>query len=318
MTAPHPQQSQRFSTQSLQRAIKVVLVALVISVVLFGAYYYWDRYTHWGDKSPLEYDIEYMEQVIRENPQDPEARVVLAEFYLNKGMNKEALEQAGQVLSLYPEDEVALLIAGVAYVRLNQPLQALEPLEKFATLREAHPMASIDTSLEMAYYFWGESLMRLERPSEAIPVLEAALLINRTDADALYQLGLAYQADGQQEAALERFHQAVRFVPNFVEAYDSMIVSYSALGQSDHVNYARGMQALSLQDYKQALTYLEPAVLALPDFAPALFGLGLAYEKLGDLEAALKAVQIASELSPDDYAIQQTLGRIQAAMNSQG
>jgi tetratricopeptide (TPR) repeat protein len=291
---------------------------LIASLALFGSYYYWDRYMHLGDKSPLELDIEYMEQVIRENPQDPEARVALAEFYLNKGLHKDALDQAEQVLGLYPENEGALLIAGVAHVHLNQPLKALDPLERFAALRKDRPMARNDASLEAAYYFWGESLVKLERPAEAIPVLEAALLINRTDADALYQLGQVYQASGQPEAALERYHQAVRFVPDFVEAYGGMIESYSTLGYSDHVVYAQGMQALSLQDYETAQTHLEIAVQALPDFAPVFLGLGLTYERLGDLEAALAAMQRALELNPDDFAAQQALGRIQALIDSQG
>ena len=99
---------------------------------------------------------------------------------------------------------------------------------------------------------FGESYVKLNQPAEAIPVLEAALVINRTDADALYQLGLAYQASGQPQTALERYHQAVRLVPDFVQVYQGMIESYSALGQPHPVAYARGMEAFCLQDYEAA------------------------------------------------------------------
>ena len=315
MSTPNSHQRPRLSTQGIQRAIWIALAALIANLALFGGYYYWDRYMHLGDKSPLELDIDQMEQVIRENPQNPEARVALAEFYLNKGMHKDALHQAEQVLGLYPENEVALLIAGIAHVHLNQPSDALEPLERFVALRKDQPMANIDTILEAAYYFLGESYMKLNRSSEAIPVLEAALLISRTDADALYQLGLAYQADGQPELALERYHQAVRFVPDFFEVYGAMIESYSALDHPDYVVYAQGMQALSQQDYETAHKHLEFAVQALPNFAPALLGLGLTHEQMGDLEAALAVVQRALELNPNDFAAQQALGRIQAMMD---
>jgi len=306
------------STQSLQRIIWIVLAALVASVALFGGYYYWDRYVQRGDKSPLELDIERMEQVIRDDPQDPEARVALAEFYLDKGMYREALQQTGQVLELYPEHEGALLVSGIAHVRQGQPEESLEPLEKFADLRQAQPTAGMDNALEAAYYFLGESYVKLERTDDAIRVLEAALLINATDADALYQAGLAYQASGQPELALERYHKAVRLVPNFTEAYSGMIVSYTSMDQSDYVAYARGMEAFCLQDYGTAQTHLEFAARALPEFAPAFLGLGLTYEQLGDLDMALVAVQRALDINPDDFAARQAFGRIQAAMSSKG
>ena len=312
------QKRRTLSTQGIQRAIWIALAALIVSVASFGGYYYWDRYVHSGDKSPLDRDIEHMEEVIKEDPQSPEARVALAEFYLGKGMYKEALNQTEQVLNLYPETEGALLVAGVAFVHMNQPEEALEPLEKFTALRKDQPMANMDTALEAAYYFLGESYVKLKRMDEAITALEAALLISATDADALYQLGLAYQATGQAENALERYHKAVRLVPNFVEAYGGMIESYTTLEQPEYVAYARGMQALNLQDYGTAQTHLEYAVEALPNFGPAFLGLGLAYEQTGDLEAALVAVQRALELNPGDFAAQQALGRIRAAMNSQG
>jgi protein O-GlcNAc transferase len=148
--------------------------------------------------------------------------------------------------------------------------------------------------------------------------LEAALDISRTDADALYQLGLAYQAIGQPEAALEQYRKAVRLVPNFAEVYTSMIESYSALGQSDYVAYAQGMQAFCLQDYGTAETHLTFAVEALPEFVHAFLGLGLTYERVGELQAALTAVQRAVDLDPNDLAARQALGRIQAAIGARG
>ena len=73
-----------------------------------------------------------------------------------------------------------------------------------------------------------------------------------------------------------------------------------------------------MQDYEAAQTYLERATDALPDFAPAFLGLGLTYEKMGNLDAALTAIQRALELNPGDFAAQQALGRIQAAIDAQG
>lgn len=305
------------STQNLQRAIWIVSAVLIALVVAFTGYYVWDRYIHPRARSPIDMGAADLERAVRDDPQNVEARVALAESYLSGGQVEQALEQANQVLNRYPENHGALLIAGVAHVRLDQPEAALAPLVKFVALRRDGPMAQADKALEAAYYFLGESYVKLNRPAEAIPVLEAALAISPADADALYQAGLAYQATGQPEAALERYHKAVRLVPDFAEAYSGMVQAYSDTGQSDYKGYAQGMEAYSLGDYRTALSHLEGATRALPEFAPAFLGLGLTYEKTGQLEAAESAIVRALELDPHDFAAQQALGRIQSVPEMQ-
>jgi tetratricopeptide (TPR) repeat protein len=305
------------STKALQYAAWGAFLVLAAVLASFAAIYVWDRYIHAGDQSPVQLEIQSLEQAVHQDPRNPEARIGLAEVYLLSGRYAEAVEQAEQVSSLFPDNTNALLTAGIGYVRMGQPEAALYPLRRFVELRGERPMARVDTSLEAAYYFLGESYVGLGRPAEAIPVLEAALLISPTDADALYQAGLAYQALLQPEMALERYHKAVRLVPDFAEAYAGMVESYSTLNQPNHEDYARGMVAFSRGDYRSAISYLENASEALPDFAPAFLGVGLAYERTGRLEAASAAIQRALELNPDDFAAQQASGRIETAL-SQG
>jgi tetratricopeptide (TPR) repeat protein len=285
-------------------------------LVAFAGYYIWDRYIHLDDPSPTELQIASIEKAVHQNPRDEEARIMLAKSYLISGQNSQALSQAEQVLNLYPEHTDALLLAGMAHVRLGQPHLAVVPLEKLVALRRDRPMASVDDLLETAYYFLGESYLALDRPAEAISVLEAALVINPVDADALYQLGLAYQGIHRPELALEQYHRAVRLVPDFAEAYNGMSQCYAILQWPDHQVYAQGMEAFGRKDYAQAVLHLEEATDALPDFAPAFLGLGLAHERMGRLDVALQAIERALELAPGDLAAQQALGRVRAALDS--
>ena len=300
------------STQTIQRAFWIVLALLLVVLLSFAGYYVWDRYSHAEGQTPAEQEVARMETAVHEQPRDPELRILLAESYLHVARYEEALEQADQVLRQHPEHASAVLIAGIANVRLDRPEEALEPLRRFVALRKDGPMARTDTALEAAYYYLGESFVRLGRPAEAIQPLEAALRISPVDADALYQLGLAYHGEGQAERAVQNYQKAVRLVPDFAEAYQAMIDSYSALNQTDHVTYARGMVAFSQKDYQTAVFQLERATEALPGFAPAFLGLGLAYEHVGNLQPALWAIQRALELDPGDFAAQQALGRIQS------
>ena len=82
--------------------------------------------------------------------------IVLARSYLISGQDAQALRQAEQVLNLYPDNTDALLLAGMAHVRMDQPEAALAPLERFVALRREQPMAGADNLLETAYYYLGE------------------------------------------------------------------------------------------------------------------------------------------------------------------
>jgi tetratricopeptide (TPR) repeat protein len=309
-----------FALRSFRRAIWLTAAVLAVLLVVFAGYYYWDRYANplvrAKDKAPVEMRIEMIEEAIRKDPQNPEKRVALAEAYLQNGMAQQALDQATQVLKFYPENEGALLVSGNALVRLGQADRALAPLEQFIALRARKSVADADTRQETAYYFLGEAELKLGHYDKAIAALQAALAIDPVDADALYQVGLAYQASGQPKIALDRLSKAARLVPDFAEVYAALDRVYADLGQPDHQAYARGMQAFARGNSAAALPQLEQATRQLPDFAPAFLGLGLAYEKAGRQADALKAVQRALELTPHDFGAQQAYGRLQAGLDT--
>jgi len=304
------------STSAIRRAIVIVGVLLLLVITAFSAYYYWDRFLPRGEQSPVEAAIQEAEQAVRENPQDPEQRLALARVYYENRMYPEALNHASQVLNVAPDSENALLIAGLSNIRLSQPAEAIPPLEHFIDLRKDSPVARSDTLLELAYYFVGESYVKLNQYTDAIPPLEAALEITPTDADALYQSGLAKQFLGDCDAALAHYQKAVRLVPDFTEAYQGMAECYAAKNDPGRVKYAQGMLAFGQKDYATARTNLMDAVQTLPDSVPALLGLGLTYEKLGDFTAAKDALQRAMTIDPHDLAVRQALGRVQASLDA--
>jgi len=300
------------------RALTFILAGVVvIAAAGFAGYYYWDRYVHLGDVSPIERQIARLQEAIQQNPSDPEPRVALAEFYLGKQMYDEALEQALQVMEAYPDFDRAYLVAGVAYVRTKRCEEALSPLEQFIEMRKDLPTAKLDPALETAYYFAGYCYNQAGKNEEAIAALEAAINIEPTDADALYELGRAYLQAERYDEAVKTLHRAVRLVPDFNEAYAALEEAYTALGKEDYAQYARGMQAFSQGKFDAARKDLEAASQALPDFAPVFLGLGLTYEQLGMYDHALQAVQRALELEPNDLAARQALGRLQSILDAE-
>ena len=302
----------------LNRAVRLAAGVFVFLLVAFGAFYYIDRYVSTGDISPLDMSIEELEEAVRSDPSDPEARLALAEVYIADSRYEEALSQASEVLEEFPENEPALLVSGVAHEASNQPEAAIAVLEVFVDLRKDTEMAHVDTTLEAAYFYLGRSYLAVGRAQEAADVLDSALAISPGDADAMHQAGLAHQALGDHDAALLYFERATTFVPDFTEVYIAMAIGYENQGSPERLRYARAMQLYSAGEHQAALPELLDVSEALPDFAPAELGLALVYEQLGDLIAGTEAAERALDLRPDYLAAEQTLGRILQQRESSG
>ena len=302
-------------SHQLTRIVILTGIALVLVVVSFWGYYYYDRYVdRSGNVSPIQQSISDLEQAVRENPTDVDLRLSLAETYMANRHYENAIAQAEQVYRTDLENERALFVLGLSLASTARYEQAIEPLKKFAAIREKSEMANVDSALETALYFLGESYLQTGQGGEAISVLERALEINRTDADAMYKLGQAYAATGRHEEAIASYKNAIRFVPDFAEVYQGMVESYLTLNQPTHAAYARGMLAYSIKDYEGARVELEQVVITEPDYVPAYLGLGLTYEQLGDYQNALAYADLALQMDPNSQAAFQLKGRVEATM----
>ena len=302
--------------RALDRINILLLVAVLGITFVFGAYYFWDRYIHPGDMSPIDLGIAHLEQVVQTNPDDQEARLSLIQYYLDSEDFPEAIEQSQQVLNVYPDNPGALLLLGIAYTKTQQNQMAIETLEKFSALRRETQEVEKDTILETSLYYIGQNYLSLNQHVQAIEVLSEALEIDRTDADAMYLLGNAFVQGGQYGQAIDSYLHAIRFVPDFAEAYRGLSECYSELNQPEMALYAQGMEAFSQRDYHQARQILERAAAQLNDVPELYLGLSLTYEQLGENQLAKETVQRVLELDPHNIGAQTALMRIQSKEGS--
>jgi len=296
------------------RRVWVAAIVLAALIAAFALYYYYDRYVTPGGVAEAPDPVAQLEQAVRATPDDPDLRLNLAEMYLLHRRYDDAVAQAEQVLAAYPDKDRALLVVGVAHSLSGRAEESLAPLAEFVRIARKAPGAALDTTLEAALYYQADSYLKLGRPAEAVTTLEEAVQISPTDADALYLLGTALAATGEHRRAVKAFGRAVALVPQFRESYQAMAASYDALGRQVLADYARAMVAFADKDYATARDGLLDVVARRKGFAPARLGLGLAYEQLGDFESARAALRAAGKLEPDSVAVQQALGRVEAAM----
>lgn len=301
------------NTYQLQRLVILTAIVLGLAIVSFAGYYYFDRY-YTSQPKVAEVSLSSAEQAVAEDPQNPEKRLALAETYMLNRRFSDAIAQAQQVMSAYPDDQRAWLILGVSHALNGNPTEAVGPLQSYVDANKDTDMPGLNKSLQSAAYYLGDSYLQLGQPDQAVPVLEMAVEWSQTDADAMYKLGMAYLGVQTYDQAVNMFLNATAFVPNYTEAYVGMTTAFQALNEPDLANYSLGMQAFSKKDYTTALTLLLKSAQARPDFPPIFAGLGMTYEAMNDLEKAKSSYEAALQLDPSNFTATTGLQRVEALL----
>lgn len=302
------------STYQIQRIVILVAIALVLALVSFGSYYYYDRY-YTNQPKVVDVSVEQAEQAVRDNPNDPEVRLGLAETYMANRRFDEAIDLAQSIRAAYPDNQHAWFVLGIANALKGNAEAAIEPLQKFLDANKDADMPGLNKALQSAAYYLGDSYLQIGAPDKAVPVLEQAVDWSQTDADAMYKLGKAYMGVGQFDKAIQMFQVATSFVPNYTEVYVAMAESFTQINQPALVDYAHGMEAFSTKNYSNALELLLKSAQAKPDFAPTFTGLGLTYEATNDLKNAKSSFEVALKLNPQDFSASNGLQRVDAQLN---
>lgn len=304
------------NTFQIQRIIVLTAIALGLTLVSFSGYYYYDRYYQPPREKKSEVTLSEAEQAVRDNPSDETARMNLAENYMLNRRFDEAVEQALQVKQLFPKNAMTDYVIGISYANSGKCPEALEPLINYINAYKDQDMPGLDRRLQAGAYYLGDCYLQLSQPQEAIGPLEMAVDWSRTDADAMYKLGMAYAGVNDNEKAVNMFHAATAFVPTYMEAYAAMETSYLAMNNSARATYAHGMLEFSQQNYDSALQTLQKAAEADPSFPPTMLGLGMVYEALGDLENAKKFYELTVTLDPNNFTASTSVQRVETLLNN--
>lgn len=301
------------SAYQVRRVVILVAILIVAGSVSFGTYYYFDRYA--STQQPVaEKSIAEAEQAVRDDPSNLDVRLGLAETYLLYSRFEDAIAQALQVQKEYPDEVRVDFVLGISYANNGKPEQALEPLQKFVDSRKDEELPGLDKQLQAASYYLGESYMQLGQPEKAILPYENAVNWSKTDADAMYKLGVAYAGIKDYEKAVNMYIATTTFVPDYLEAYDAMAAAYDILNEPDLANYARGMMAYSRKDYPGALDLLLKSAQARPDFPLTFAGIGRTYEALKDLPNAKISYETALKLDPNNFTALIGIQRVEAGL----
>jgi predicted O-linked N-acetylglucosamine transferase (SPINDLY family) len=125
----------------------------------------------------------------------------------------------------------------------------------------------------------------------AVDLIDQAIAINSSNADAYFNRGNALKELGRLEAAIASYDKAILLNPRYINAYGNRGIALQKLGR-----------------LPEAVASYDKAIGLAPDNAPAHYNRGLALQELGQYEAAIASYDKAIGFNPHDAGIYNNRG----------
>ncbi|MGI8470320.1 MAG: tetratricopeptide repeat protein [Pyrinomonadaceae bacterium] len=211
----------------------------------------------------------------------------------------------------HPEDALSRRMLAVSYYfnkNYKSAVETLKPIE-----------ATLPKDSELAY-FYGISLVQLERQPEAAVVFANLAAQNSKDAQVRFYAAQGFVLVGDYERAVKEFRAAATLDPNLAQAHYNAGQSLIRLNRLDEAEkefrqelklnpadeQSKYSIAYTLLERKintdEALSLLREAILTRPDYADARYQLGKALIEKGEITEAVEQLENAANAAPDkDY-----------------
>ena len=240
---------------------------------------------------------------VEKNPSDTSARAALAISLFSSHQYAEAAKAFSEVGDgVYRDPRMAYAWA-FSLARINDPQKATEVLNKLTSqslpkemwmtagdvytqvddykdaLRCFEQAIELDPTMDRAHHFAGVALIRLGRPSEAIPQFEAELKLSPDDPDTQYNLAYALLETSQKDQAMAILQKLIAAHPDHAQA-----------------QYEFGKELLNSGDKNEAIVHLEAAARLDPNVDYIHYQLQAAYRKAGRTSDADRELQLYKEI----------------------
>jgi tetratricopeptide (TPR) repeat protein len=245
--------------------------------------------------------------VVKHDPKDRVAEAILAISSFATERYADAVQAFSRLGNAALADPNMAYAWAFSLAHTNQPKQASAILEKLTSQQmTAEMLVSIgevynhlgdyehsltcfrkaiqqDPSIKKAHDDAGSALIRLDRPAEAIPELQAELKLNPDEPDTQYRLAYALLQTGQEEQAIEVLRTLIAAHPNHARG-----------------RYDLGKELLATGKTEEAIQNLEAAAKLEPERAYIHYQLQSAYRKAARTSDADRELQLYRQIKERD------------------
>lgn len=236
----------------LDKAIKWTIVAIIAAIVVSGVYVGYKQWPRQEISVMAQKEIDKALAAVNKDPKDADARVKLANLYVEQEMYSDAKSQLETALSANKNHIAALALMGTIAEEDGQTAKAVDYYKKAIALSDEAEFKSLNPYMYESIYRLGSIYIEQKKYKDAIAVLEKGVKINQIDSDLKYKLGVAYLLSGKADDAVLQFEEALKFVPDFPEAYYWLGRAYEKKGNKDLAKQAYENALKYKSDYKEA------------------------------------------------------------------
>lgn len=227
--------------------------------------------------------IEKLQELIKNDPSNFQARRELAVILANNGFNEEALANLEFLRKYFPEDADLLYNIGIIYEKLKDYKSAKKAYEEAVKIS---PQADF-------LYNMGEVMVSLEEWDEAIGVFKEVLKTDPDDGNCYFNLGLCCYKKEELNIAADYFQKAIAL--NSKDLY-----AHFYLGE---IYQRQGLTNFAADNYRRVLEIS-------PDYSWAYYNLAsIAYEN-GNIDEATLYLMLTIEYNEQDIEAYKLLAKI--------
>lgn len=236
----------------------------------------------------MNIDIEYLQQILKDDPSNFQARRELSIALADMGFNEEALVNFKYLRKYFPNDADIHYNIGIIQ----------EKLKKFNEAKKSYKKAIEISPQSDFFYNLSEVLITLEDWDNAIEAIENVLKKDFNDGNSYFNLGLCYFNKNEYNIAIDKFIKATEINKNDLYAYFYMGNAYRKVGIT---NFAHDC-------YNKVLEIS-------PDYSWAYFNIAsIAYEQ-GDFEKCKENLELTINYNKFDIEAYKLLVKISIKLN---
>lgn len=259
--------------------------------------------------------IDMAQEVLKRAPKDSETRFILGKLYIAQGRPARAIQTLEALLEDNPSYEEALSVLAMIYMRQKKLDQAIATIERLAKKKPEVPTLWLE--LARLYREKGDFEKAKEAYRKALALAPSELQWSLEYGEFLEKLGDIKAAEGLYQKALKEnpgnFHleQALFRLyleeHRYQEALSILDDIERHLGPQPQLELRRALIFLDMDQPGKARKILQEVLEKDPNNAMARFYLGVALERLGQQEEAIRQYE---KISPESKIFQLALRRL--------